>query len=192
MPADLRLYQLRITLLNVEPPVWRRILVPNEIALGELHAVIQVAMGWEDGHLHAFRAGKRTFFDARFEPIHENDEDELSVTLGEVAPKVGSKLLYEYDFGDGWEHEIKVEASYRAPLFCIDGVGACPPEDSGGPWGYAHMLQVRADPTHPEHEEVREWLGDGFDPNAFDPKDVNATIDTLLGGRGGSRRKSRR
>ncbi|MFH1017390.1 MAG: plasmid pRiA4b ORF-3 family protein, partial [Pseudomonadota bacterium] len=116
--------------------------------------------------------------------------DEDGVTLAEVCPNVKSRLIYEYDFGDGWEHVIDVQkisepsegVEYPA---CLGGENACPPEDSGGVWGYYEKLEAVADPRHEFHEEYREWLGEDFDPDAFDLDAVNAA---LAGWRKGARR----
>jgi len=129
------------------------------------------------------RVGGQRFFVTKTtpSPTEMEGEDENAVTLGEVCPKVKSKLIYEYDFGDGWEHTVEVqkiiepETSVEYPV-CLAGKKACPPEDCGGVWGYYEMLEAIADPNHEQHEDIVEWLGDEFDPDAFDLKEVNAML----------------
>ncbi|HUR73605.1 MAG TPA: plasmid pRiA4b ORF-3 family protein [Sporichthya sp.] len=165
------IYQLKITLLGVTPQVWRRVLVPADVTLDVVHAVIQTAMGWTDKHLHEFAVG-----DDLYGPADEEDDetvDESTVRLFTVAGE-GDQLRYVYDFGDDWRHDVIVE-KVLAPEpgaqypWCLTGRQACPPEDVGGPSGYADLLAVLADSTHPEHAEAREWAGQlqaTFDLNA--------------------------
>jgi len=165
------IYQLQVTLEGVSPPVWRRLLVPGGYTLDRLHRVIQCGMGWRDCHLHSFEAGGVQYG----VPDPDSDlavHDEMDFRLDQVAVK-GDRMRYTYDFGDWWEHEIEVEdvtpadPEHRYPS-CPAGAGACPPEDVGGPDGYAELLDAISDPDHPEHAEMREWLGRPFDPAAFD------------------------
>jgi hypothetical protein len=146
--------------------------------------VLQIAFGWEDSHLHEFRVGARRFGrpevdDDLVEP--GETENENGTTLGQVAKRKGAKLAYVYDFGDSWEHEIVVEdilpadPTARYPR-CLDGHRAAPPEDCGGPWGYEEMLSVLSDPSHEDHAERLEWLGDDFDPERFDLVAVNRAL----------------
>jgi Plasmid pRiA4b ORF-3-like protein len=174
-------FQLKITLKNIRPPIWRRVLVPADMPLDELHGVIQVAMGWVDGHLHAFSVdqgmAERVFSRPEFE-LDSEFEDERRFTVGQVLPQAGTKMLYEYDFGDGWDHDLLLEKilphdpKVDLPL-CLKGKRACPPEDCGGPWGYADLLEVLADPKHERHADLREWLGRDHDPEAFNIDEVN-------------------
>lgn len=174
-----QVYQLKVTLCNARPPIWRRIQVPSDITLGKLHRILQAAMGWTDSHLHRFEV-KGVSFGA---PDPELEfESERRAKLNEVAPAEGSKFRYEYDFGDSWLHDIVVEKvlpadpNVRYPV-CIKGKRACPPEDCGGVWGYEELLETLRDPNHPDHEEMKEWLGDEeFDPEAFDPEEVNREL----------------
>lgn len=165
------IYQIKVTLRHIAPPVWRRIEVPADIKLGKLHHVLQATMGWTDSHMHAFRLGMEQYGT----PSHEFPDmfkNERNVRLDQLVGE-GDKLTYEYDFGDGWEHELKIEKvltpepGMRYPR-CTAGKRACPPEDCGGPWRYAHLLEVLRDPKHEEHEEMIEWIGGEFDPEAFD------------------------
>ncbi len=173
------IHQIKVTLKHIRPPVWRRLQVPADIKLGRLHVILQLAMGWYDSHLHAFRAGHTSY--GVSDPDSPNDmKNERNVRLDKIAG-AGDVLIYEYDFGDGWEHEIKIEKILPAekgkhyPL-CLAGKRACPPEDCGGPWGYERLLEVLADPKHEEHEEMLEWIGGAFDPEAFDLDEVNQAL----------------
>jgi hypothetical protein len=180
-------YQLEIVLSGI--PVWRRLLVRGDINLGLLHATIQVAMGWTNSHLHQFMIGKKRYSDptTQDEPFLGElpDLDESKAVLMEVAPKAKAKIIYEYDFGDSWMHLITVEKIHDldiAGLFvaqCLDGGLACPPEDCGGIGGYANLLQIIGNPEHEERESMMEWLGDEFDPNAFDIGRVNRHLKKL-------------
>ncbi len=233
--------EIKITLNDSKPPIWRKVAVPSDISLGELHDVIQIAMGWTNSHMHQFiLRGKKpkparrklpestgtvekkvidlpggrkgymislkrddnavptpseptmSWFDTgdRYfvtkvtpwgEPTDMEGENEDAVTLAEVCPKIKSKLIYEYDLGDGWEHTIEVlkiiepEAGVEYPV-CLAGKKACPPEDCGGVWGYYELLETIADPDADDHEDMVEWLGDDFDPDAFDPEEANTTL----------------
>src|SRR5690606_35273942 len=138
------IYQLRVTLLNISPPIWRRLLVPADMPLKRFHDTLQIAMGWHDCHLHQFIVGDG---DVRYGvPDPELDpamKKEAGVKLKTLLPKPGAKLIYEYDFGDAWEHEIVLEELLpwpEEPLLprCIAGERACPPENSGGYPGYTH------------------------------------------------------
>jgi hypothetical protein len=173
-PASI--YQLKVTLLRVTPPVWRRVLVDGSSTLDHVHEVIQAAFGWWDYHLHEFEVDGRSY------GVPDPDDDwgrptldERNVRLDTIAA-AGSSITYTYDFGDGWDHKITVEkvlpatADTTVPA-CIGGRRACPPEDCGGPWGYAALLEILSDPTNPEHRARVEWIGRPFDPEAFDPGD---------------------
>lgn len=178
-------YRLKVTLKGSRPPIWRRIEVPGHITLAKLHQVLQVAMGWTDSHLHQFIIGK-TYYgtpDPDFD-LFGDTENECNFKLQQVAPREKMKFRYEYDFGDGWEHEILVEKVFplteerRHPV-CLKGVKACPPEDIGGLWGYYDFLEIMEDTKHPEHEEMLEWLGDTFDPDRFDLEEVNQRLKKI-------------
>ncbi len=173
-------YQIRVTLLGIEPPIWRQLHVAPTITLHELHRAIQVSMGWEDDHLHQFTAGqKRYAVPMAGDPFKVHDE--RVARLYRVLPKAGLRMLYEYDFGDGWEHDVLVEAVLRdspAPVHpvCTAGERACPPEDCGGVWGYESLLEVLRDPEHVDREDRLEWPGEDFDPEAFDRDAVNREL----------------
>ncbi|MHB8573924.1 MAG: plasmid pRiA4b ORF-3 family protein [Dehalococcoidia bacterium] len=181
--ASAPIYQLKVTLRNTRPPIWRRLQVRGNIRLSTLHVILQIAMGWTDSHLHQFIIDGLYYGepDPDFEPRVMNEQ---RVRLSDVAPDRGKTFRYEYDFGDSWEHAVLVEAildpvpRQRYPV-CIDGKRACPPEDVGGVWGYAEFLAAIADPQHAEHEEMLEWSGGDFDPTAFDLAAVNQRLATL-------------
>jgi hypothetical protein len=158
--------RLKISLLNSDPLIWREVIVEPDMDLPDLHAIIQVSMGWDDSYLHGFCGKKRKTYDP-------DDEEYYEITLSELFPRKGSSLNYTYDFGYSWEHLI--ESLGKVPSdpglsypHLVDGANACPPEDSGGLWGYYEKLDVLKDPKHEEHEWIGEWMGDGFDPTYFD------------------------
>ena len=165
---------IKVTLRDVSPPIWRRLRVPSDIPLPRLHAVLQAAMGWTDMHLHLFRVDEHHFAPPHFDL--DFAADSAGVTLADLAPEKGARISYEYDFGDGWEHDVIVEDVLPDPCAeprCLEGRRACPPEDCGGPPGYERLLEVLADPADPEHETLREWVAgaageEGFDAEAFD------------------------
>ena len=187
-------YEIRVTLKNISPPVWRTLAVPADIKLNFLHRVLQRAMGWTDSHLHQFRQGEQVFELPHEDHFVDPDEinpppppkDERKVRLREVLENPGDKFLYEYDFGDGWEHEIRLEKvkplDPDAPYpVCLKGRRACPPEDVGGPWGYEDFLKVVRDRKHPEHKAMITWVGGDFDPEGFDIGKVNRELIRLVG-----------
>jgi hypothetical protein len=166
-----QIFQLKVTLQDVVPPVWRQVLIPGGYTLDRVHRVIQLAFGWQDYHLHSFEIDGVQYG----QPDPEGDlelRDELDVRLDAVAGK-DSRFVYTYDFGDWWEHGVEVEAvsladpDERYPL-CLDGERACPPEDVGGAYGFANLLAALADPAHRDHEAMLDWLGRPYDPAAFD------------------------
>lgn len=171
------LYQLKVTLRGSRPAIWRRFQVPSDISLERLHRILQVVMGWTDSHMHEFRAGETSYGQPDREFGMER-KDERRVRLEQVLRSPKDRIMYEYDFGDSWEHDIVLEAAAtpapggRYPLV-LSGKGACPPEDVGGIGGYYHFLQVMKDPKDPEHRDMIEWSGGRFDPDAFDSQEVN-------------------
>ena len=152
--------RLRVTLREVAPTVQRVIDVPAAITLDELHDVLQLALGWTDSHLHQFRTDDAVYSISIDEWDEEDQTDERGVRLSALPPR----LAYLYDFGDGWTHDVEVLGAGGDAAGCVDGEGACPPEDCGGPYGYAELLTALADPRHPEHEGMREWVGDRLRP----------------------------
>lgn len=179
-PAFGDVFELRVTLRGVKPAIWRSLRVPGELTLGELHPVLQTAFGWNDSHLHDFTVGE-----VRFGMTDVDDEffsvDEHAAPLGAVAT-TDSTFLYRYDFGDDWEHEVKVEnveENGDDALLCTGGERACPPEDCGGPPGYASLLKVLANPSHPDFADTKRWVGRGFDAEKFSVTAVNKKLATL-------------
>ena len=178
--------QIKVTLMDTDPPVWRRLLVPAAIRLDRLDRVIQAAMGWTNSHLHMFihPTGHYGTPDPDL-PLH----DEREATLRDLAGRDGDAFGYEYDLGDSWEHEVLLEKLVpaepggRYPA-CLDGARACPPEDCGGTPGYEQLIDTLADPNHPEHHDLLQWLGiekgTDFDPAHFDPTDANRRLDTVV------------
>jgi len=174
------IHQLKITLRSVRPPVWRRIAVRSDTNLVELAAILEAAMGWLGGHLHAFEGTQARY--AMPDPEWPDDDlDEREYRVSDVLPDVGSKLRWDYDFGDGWEHDVVVEEigsgqpAIDLPI-CLAGRRACPPEDCGGPMGYEDLLVALSDPTHPEHDQMREWAPPGFDLTSFDVNEATSSM----------------
>jgi hypothetical protein len=174
--------QVRITLKDVDnPPVWRQVLIPAGYSLSRVHQVIQAAMGWEDCHLHAFQIGETTYGP---DPDGElGYADETKARLADVA-KVSTRIGYDYDFGDSWDHELVIEALADAEAgqvypACIAGEGGCPPEDSGGAYGFGELKEILAGPPSPERDEMREWAGDAYDPARFDLAAANAAVAAI-------------
>ena len=180
-PTPAPVLQLRIELDDIEPLIWRRVLVPANVTLGRLHRVIQAAMGWTDSHLHEF------VIDGQHYGNPDLDDDMLPYqVIAETRARLLSALNgrrrfdYLYDFGDSWEHLIRVEKTL-APVpmkhpMCVAGAQACPPEDVGGYPGYAEFMLIMGDPAHPEHGEMLDWYGGAFDPSAFDVDQANRML----------------
>lgn len=178
---DSPVFQLKVTLKGSQPPIWRRVLVRGSTTLYKLDAIIQLAMGWTNSHLHLFYVDDVIYG----EPSPEWDaRDERRVKLGQIVAQAGDGFVYEYDMGDGWRHDVVVEKALpaepdaRYPL-CLAGKRACPPEDVGGLWGYAGFLEAIRDPEHPEHADMLDWVGGEFDPEAFDIDAVNRYLRSL-------------
>ncbi len=178
-------FQIKVQLLGAKPPIWRRLEVSADISLDLLHAVIQTAFGWDDMHIHVFETPYGEF---GIPDPELGYGAESKVTLEQVAPSVKSKIRYTYDFGDCWEHEILVEKTFNndKPASyprCTGGRRAAPPEDCGGVWGYADLVDVLSDATHPDHQDRLTWLGlgssDEFDPARFDADAVNREMSKL-------------
>ncbi len=177
-------YQFKVSLTEIDPQIWRCILVPETYSFWDLHVAIQDSMGWSDCHLHAFRFGTERSRVRTEIGIPDNESFGTIKTLpgweipiSEKFNKVGSSCLYEYDFGDGWIHEVLLEGvmlkekGSRYPQ-CIDGKRACPPEDCGGVSGYYRFCQIISDPTDEEYEDMLAWIGDKYDPKYFDSEQV--------------------
>jgi hypothetical protein len=178
-----QVFQLKVTLTGSRPPIWRRLLVPTDFSLGDLHAVLQVSFGWADEHLHHFVVNGKMYGTPDVGSFGPRVVDEWQTPLQSVArPK--SKLLYEYDFGDSWRHDIVVEKVVPAKEgehypSCTAGKRAGPLEDSGGVWGYEEKLEILADPEHEEHDDVRDWIPEGFAPEVCDLDEINRQLNAF-------------
>lgn len=179
------IYQIKVTLKDIQPPIWRRVQVPSNISLNKLHRILQAVMPWDDYHLHQFIIGGVNYG----EPDPDDDfgfelKSDRTAKLNQVASGAGARFTYEYDFGDGWEHEILIEkvlppeGGVRYPI-CLAGKRACPPEDCGGTPGYARFLEAIRNPEHEEHEELLQWVGGSFDPEAFDLDEINRALKRI-------------
>jgi hypothetical protein len=165
--------RLHVTLNDVKPSVQRRVEVPLAIRLDRLHLVLQAAMGWTNSHLYEIRA-RNVGWGLPDPDFGEGPLDAKKARLVDVLEDAGTKTIkYLYDFGDGWEHTVKVERITDAvpgttyPVL-IHAAGRCPPEDVGGPWGYDEFLDALSDPAHENHAEMKDWIGEDFDPTAVD------------------------
>lgn len=179
-------YQIKVVLLETDPPIWRRFIVPSNVTLHRLHLILQNVMGWTNSHLYRFQFGTKEYA----EPDPDNEFNELDfknsrrVKLGRLATKKGDVFLYEYDFGDGWDHMLFVEdilehEPHKPYPVCLTGERACPPEDCGGTHGYAQLLEIIADPDHEDHLDMMTWLGGHFDPEAFDIDMTNFKLSAM-------------
>lgn len=179
-------YQLKVALKGGKPPIWRRILIPASMELAGLHDAIQGAMGWYNCHLHQFRKG-RIYYSPEAEDgfLGFSSESYSGMQVADLLQREKDKIIYEYDFGDSWEHTVTLEkilepeAGQSYPV-CIKGKRACPPEDCGGLWGYYNLLEILDDPDHEEHEEMLEWVEEKIDPEAFDLDQANARIRQIF------------
>lgn len=179
MDSGMKILRLKVTLLGIKPPIWRRLEAPADLSLHGLHACLQAAFGWTDSHLHEFGIDGQTFappdsmsgmakIDSREQP------------LGELEGKVKA-FGYRYDFGDEWHHRIEIEAWAKAvegvqyPR-CTAGARACPPEDCGGDQGYMELIEILKDRRHERYRDLKEWVGSRFDPEAFDLAKANAAL----------------
>lgn len=178
MPKTL---QLKIQLLGSEPLIWRTFKVTDDYRMDRFHQVIQIVMGWSNSHLHEFRVKSRVI--GMLDDFNMGDfqevEDETKVRIRDFDLKQKDTFHYLYDFGDSWEHIISVEDISTEELLnplCLEGEKACPPDDCGGVWGYADLLEILKDKKHPEYEDYKEWLPKGFKPHVFPLKAVNAEL----------------
>ncbi len=187
--ANRKYRAFKIELEGVKPPVERTLIIPANPTFGWLHAVIQVAMGWTNSHLHQFRFGSTLISDPAFEL--DEDQDEKKV-LDEKREKLKGHfgddravLSYTYDFGDSWQHKLTISAvteiggGIQRQAVCIGGAGACPPEDCGGIFGYAEFLKAIRNRKHPQHRAMKDWVGGPFDPDKFSVKQTNGSLSRL-------------
>jgi len=178
MQKSKSVYQLKITLKESHPHIWRRILVPENITLSTLHLILQDVLGWQDYHLHQFIINEQYYG----EPDDEFDQTEIlkeaKYRLNKFVSGEKFKFTYEYDFGDGWQYAVLVEKilprekDVLYPI-CVGGKRACPPEDVGGVWGYEEFLNAIANPKHEEHDHFLSWVGGKFDPETFSADEIN-------------------
>lgn len=182
-PADV--CQIKVTLRDSHPPIWRGIQVRSDITLARLHRILQCVMGWEDAHLHLFVIrGQRYGLPDEGDISSRQTQDERNYKLGEVVANVPGRFAYEYDFGDNWQHILEIERLFAIEEGihyprCLAGARACPPEDVGGIPGYKEFLEAIKDPKHPEHEDYLGWIGNNFDPEAFDIDVINRRLRAL-------------
>jgi hypothetical protein len=178
-----QIWAIKLSLREIKPEIWRRIEVASTITLADLHQVIQAAMGWMDSHLHDFDLG-----DVRYGMVQDDFDDGMADETGvrlDTVCQPGARFIYNYDFGDGWEHlvviekAVAIEPGTRYPR-CTAGRNSCPPEDCGGPWGYADMLKTLAGKRNAERAELIEWLGGEFDPRDFDLAQANRMISDYV------------
>ena len=180
----MKIYQIQISLKGFKPKIWRRILVHENLSVPDFHKIIQTTMGWTNSHLHHFMKNDK-FYSVKME---DDDFWEDGYNIDYTAMKVSDllsyekeKIIYEYDFGDGWQHEILLEkilpinAKINYPV-CLKGKMNCPLEDSGGVWGYSNIIQVLSQPDHEEYEDCIEWAGVKFDPQHFDINEINMRL----------------
>ena len=178
------IYQLKVSLKNFKPVIWRSIQVRSDTLLQDLHKIIQTTMGWTNSHLHQFIKGEKSY-QKRTDEIDfwddRRDVDYKDTPISALLKKEKDQIIYEYDFGDGWEHDIilmkilPVDDKLAYPV-CLAGKMGCPPEDCGGPWGYSNMLEILRQPDHEEYDSYLDWLGSEFDPEYFDRNEVNELL----------------
>ena len=176
-PPGQSVFCLRIQLREVHPVIWRRVLVPGSVRMAKLAYMLIAAMGWNDTHLHGFRVGQKEY-GMHVDDWPEEEIDEKTVTVLQTL-RNEKRFVFDYDFGDSWEHDVMVEDltwSYFGLKYAVvlDGQNACPPDDVGGTYGYADFLEAIRDPAHEEHDGWIEWVGGSFDPSEFDLAGANA------------------
>ena len=179
-----QVYQLKITLSDTKPPIWRRFLIEPKENLFELHQAIQIIMGWSNSHMHQYRKNK-IFYGTPDEEFGDDFGleilDEKKFKIFQVLDKLKAKIIYEYDMGDSWDHILVLEKilpredKVKYPK-CLNGAMACPPEDCGGISGYYNLLEIIESPKHKEHKEMLDWLGGKFDPIEFDLNGINQSL----------------
>jgi hypothetical protein len=183
MASDVVMYQIKATLNGIKPPVWRRLLVPGSYSLKDVHDVLQIAFNWTNSHLHQFVV-KKKHYGLPYDDFGEDIANEKRFRLDDVLKAPRDSMVYEYDFGDGWEHKIVLEKVHNNPgghltPLCMDGARACPPDDCGGPWGYDSLLNILSNPAHPEHQDMLEWAGGLIDPEHFDIAEINSILSKM-------------
>ncbi len=179
-----KIYLLKITLLQSTPPIFRRLLVPSNFLLSNLHKIIQTAMGWTNSHLHQFIKNDKNYTERMGMDYlwdEEDNVDYLTIEISDLLEKEMDSIIYEYDFGDGWEHEVLLEEILERDQniiypICVDGAMNCPPDDCGGIFGFYEMLKILKQPKHEEYKSYLMWLGGKYDPEKFDLKKVNKML----------------
>ena len=182
----LTVYQLKVTLEGIRPPIWRRIQVRGDISLFKLHKILQEVMGWYDYHLHQFLIEGEIYSVISIEAdmLGDDFKDEKRVRINRVIPGEKFEFTYEYDFGDSWYHKILVEKIFKPdeqlkyPV-CLKGKRSAPPEDCGGEGGYYNLQEALRDTGHPDHTDLLEWVGDEYDPDHFDVDEVNERLKKI-------------
>jgi Plasmid pRiA4b ORF-3-like protein len=185
-----------VTMLDADPAIWRRIEIPADFTLKNLHDIIQAAMGWYDYHLHHFEIGGSLYGEPAPDDYDREILNERKIKLGMLGGDGERAFDYVYDYGDNWRCTIVLEALLpSAPGATyprlIDGARRGPPEDVGGPWGYAEFLDAIADPEHERHAELTEWSGGNFNPDHFDPDEINRALRQLSPRKGASSKKTK-
>ena len=179
-----KLYQIKIQLTEIHPPIWRKVVIPSDMLLSDLHKVLQSVMGWTNSHLHQF-VKDETYYLPRMKDDwtweEMNNVDYKRRKVSGLLRKENDQIIYEYDFGDSWDHSILLEKiTYntrgRKKPVCLAGERNCPPEDCGGPSGYEVFLKVLADPDHDDYKNYITWLGGQFDPEYFSVEEVNTML----------------
>lgn len=175
--------RLKVTLRGSKPPIWRRLLVPAATRLDRFHYVLLVAFGWDGGHLHAFEIGGQQYGDPS---MLDEADNESRLSLAAIHRAGVKRFTYTYDFGDDWDHTILIEGIEKpvpGQLYpaCTAGKRSGPPEDCGGIYGYGHALAVLADPSHPDHAEQVEFMGEDFDPEEFSAAELTLALSAAFG-----------
>ncbi|MBP9024413.1 MAG: plasmid pRiA4b ORF-3 family protein [Spirochaetes bacterium] len=172
-------YQLKITLQETKPEIWRRFLVDSSIKLPDLSKVIQTVMGWTNSHLHQFVKDGKIYSEPDEHSYHES-VDYRKIRLNQFMTEEKQSVIYDYDFGDGWSHKIVLEKIISDKMQnypeCIGGKRACPPEDCGGPFGYGNLMEILSDPDNEEYDSMMDWLEGDYDPEFFDMEEVNEML----------------
>lgn len=181
-PPLQRIFELRVNLRDVEPEVWRRVLIPGSVRLDKLHIMLQAAMGWTNSHLHAFTIGAARYGTA-FDELAATELDEKMATVIGALRDI-EHFEYEYDFGDSWIHDVVIEARHSTArglkhAVCLAGANACPPEDCGGPGGYHELLAALAGASSKDRRELVEWIDGSFSATFFDVADANVRLQSV-------------
>ena len=182
MKRTVNIYRVHISLREIDPPIWRRLELSSRTTLKQFHRMLQIAMGWENSHLHEYIVDGQRYGT----PDYLYDEPgevvaETGIRLERVLPELSATMLYLYDFGDYWEHEIRLEAAFVADSFAtyprlVGGARSCPPEDCGGVRGYANLLEILLDPEHEDFEQMRTWVGPRFNAEVFSVTAINQRL----------------